>query len=303
MHAQYDLSWFALIAVLLGAGILVWLIRSAMSRRPDGSRTASSLIAITILPLLILAFFLGAPVVTYLQMNRSPNVTQQALPYRTDMEGSQPRSNVMSESSIEELRRQRASLEEQIRTDETDRELYEDNFAELDRQIAELERSIENYPRWLRESGRMENDSFRGRNASLAVVSSERYTSVEESRRDALLQVRSEVTTRIRRDFAGFQPEEPISLSDEDLESFVVDEHVENFKLKLTTQEIEAEMFRTHLLLDLSAEQFAQLLPEIREEMIDTRIRLAGIALLAVTCASGLIGFGTRRLTRNSPAA
>ncbi len=295
MDVQYTVSWSALIAVLLGAGILAWLIRAALSRRSDGSRSATSLIAITILPLLILGLFIGAPAVTYLQLNQSPNVSQMARTATSNSMETQPQSNVMTEGTIEELKRQRADLEEQIRSDDQVRDPYQDDLAELDRQIDELERSIENYPSWLKE-----NDPFRGEDASHAVVSSERFTSVEESRQAALLQVRSEVTSRIRRDFAGFQSNEPLTLSDEDLESFVIDEHIETFNLKLTTQEIEAEMFRTHLLLDLSHEQFAQLLPEIREETIDTRIRLAGIALLAVVGISGLIGLGTRQLTRSS---
>ncbi|MCG6157819.1 hypothetical protein [Rubinisphaera margarita] len=312
MHAQVDGSWSALIAVLLGCGFIIWLIRTAMSRRPDGSRSVSSLIAITILPLLLIAVMLGAPAVTYLQQNQSPNVSQVARTATPKSMKNQFQSNMVTEETLADLRQERAALEEQIRdSDSEDREQFEEQLRELDEHLAELEHSLESYPRWLREDDPFSHDRENGVNEnplqvqydSQDVISSERYTTVEESREDALRRLRLAVAVRIRRDFAGFDLTDRHVYSLEQLESFVLDEHVETFNLRLKTQEIEAAMFRTHLLVDFSPEQFAQLLPEIRDETVDTRIRMAGIALLAVTCVSGLIGFGTRRWTRGTHTA
>ncbi|MCA8987927.1 MAG: hypothetical protein KDA78_09820 [Planctomycetaceae bacterium] len=123
------------------------------------------------------------------------------------------------------------------------------------------------------------------------MISSGRFVAQTESRSAAVALLQPYLLDVLTRSTRRLPFEKPIELSDLEYETFIIDEFQEPYQLELSDQSVRAEMFRCHLLVDVSPEQFAALAPRIRERLLQGRLTITGGVVVAILLLSSLRGF------------
>ncbi len=171
---------------------------------------------------------------------------------------------------------------------ERTRALRQQQEAKLDH----LRHPEQNYPRWLKEAGpkaltQLEQPGVQRIPTfhQQMIVSSGRWVTREEAHQEAMDQAKQAIFEQIGA--VGEIPE----ISVEQFHSFILDEYVEDYQLNLTDSLIQADMYRCHLLLDVSPVQLATLMPDVRKSALEKRLAIAGGALLSIMTFAGLASF------------
>ncbi|WP_339743334.1 hypothetical protein [uncultured Rubinisphaera sp.] len=163
---------------------------------------------------------------------------------------------------------------------------------QLEAKLDELKHPEQKYPRWIKEAGpqalaQLEHPGVQRIPTfnQQMIVSSGRWVTREEAHQEAIDQTKQAIFEQI------ISPGETPEISIEQLNSFILDEYIEDYQLNLKDSSIQADMYRCHLLLDLSPAQLATLMPDIRKSALEKRLAIAGGALLSIMTFAGLASF------------
>ncbi|TWT59385.1 hypothetical protein [Rubinisphaera italica] len=302
MNATPDIS--IPILVILGnvvMGVIYAGIYFSLKSSGIGARIVKMIAGI----LLLMTLF-AFPVMFYMVSFQSPPSVQMSSTATYDTnhtmqigQPSQPRevtNQPYREGAIQLYEKAIAELHEQsvqqVSPDEDRSERTRKLRQQLEAKLEELKHPEQNYPRWIKEAGpqalaQLEHPGVQRIPTfhQQMIVSSARWVTRQEAHQEAIDQAKQAIFEQIS------SPGETPEISIEQLNSFILDEYIEDYQLNLKDSSIQADMYRCHLLLDLSPAQLATLMPDIRKSALEKRLAIAGGALLSIMTFAGLASF------------
>ncbi len=302
---MYSTPDFSISLFVLMGNIIMGIIYAGIYFSLKSSGTGVRIVKMIAGILLLLTLF-AFPMMFYIISFRSPPSVQMAttgtydpnhaiqigqsdLPVEVTRQPYREETIQLYEKAIAELDEQSV---QQVAPDEDRSERTRQLRQQLEAKLDELKHPEQNYPRWIKEAGpkaltQLEQPGVQRIPTfhQQMIVSSGRWVTREEAHQEVIDQAKQAIFEQIS------SPGETPEISIEQLNSFILDEYVEDYQLNLTDSLIQADMYRCHILLDLSPAQLATLMPDVRKSALEKRLAIAGGALLSIMTFAGLASF------------